>query len=59
MLRNSKKATEKMAKVMGEWAGGKLNIGKSEKTVPETAAGRKQAVAIGLSILHKSKKKGK
>ena len=48
-----------MAKVIGEWAGGKLNIGKSEKTVPETPAGRKQAVAIGLSMMGKSKKKGK
>lgn len=48
-----------MGKVMGEWAGGKLNVGKSDMTVPETPKGRKQAIAIGLSILGKSKKKSK
>lgn len=57
MLRGADKAAKKMGKVMEEWAGGKLHIGKSKMTVPESSAGRKQAVAIGLSILGKSKKK--
>jgi hypothetical protein len=57
MLRNADKVAKKMGKVMGEWAGGKLNIGKSKETVPETEAGRKQAIAIGLSMMKKSKKK--
>lgn len=55
------KATEaqkaKIAKVMHKWKQGKEHIGKSEKTVPVTKEGQKQAVAIALSQAGLSKKK--
>lgn len=52
-----KKAMKKPAKIMKEWKAGELNIGKSKKTVPTTKKGQKQAIAILLSQLGKSKKK--
>lgn len=47
---------EKVAKVMHKWKQGKEHIGKSEKTVPVTKKGQKQAVAIALSQAGLSKK---
>jgi hypothetical protein len=47
---------EKVAKVMHKWKQGKEHIGKSEKTVPMTKKGQKQAVAIALSQAGLSKK---
>ena len=41
---------------MGEWKEGELNIGKSDKKVPRTKEGQKQAVAIALSQTGQSKK---
>ena len=41
----SKKAEDKIEKVMHEWKEGKLKIGKSGKKVKS----RKQAIAIGIS----------
>lgn len=51
------KAMKKSEKIMKEWKAGELNIGKSKKTVPTTKKGQKQAVAIMMSQLGKSKKK--
>jgi hypothetical protein len=48
---------EKVAKVMHKWKKGKEHIGKSDKTVPVTKKGQKQAVAIALSQAGLSKKK--
>jgi len=47
------KPKTKMEKVMHEFKMGELNIGKSKKMVKS----RKQAIAIGLSEMGKSKKK--
>lgn len=43
----------KMKKVMDEWDKGELNIGKSNKKVPHTKKGQKQAIAIALSYKDK------
>ena len=48
---------KKTDKIMKEWKTGELNIGKSSKKVPTTKKGQKQAVAILLSQMGKSKKK--
>jgi ribosomal protein L21E len=56
MLRNAKKAAEKIGKVMGEYKEGTLHSGKGGKVVKS----RKQAVAIAMSeagMKMKSKKK--
>jgi len=50
-------AKKKTEKIMKEWKSGELNIGKSKKTVPTTKKGQKQAVAILLSQMGKSRKK--
>lgn len=43
----TKRAKEKkFKKTMGEWKKGELNIGKSDKKVPKTKKGQKQAIAI-------------
>ena len=51
------KAVKKGEKIMKEWKAGELNIGKSKKMVPAGKKGQKQAVAIMLSQMGKSKKK--
>jgi len=43
----------KMKTVMNEWDRGQLNIGKSNKKVPHTKKGQKQAIAIALSYKNK------
>ena len=53
MLRNAKKAAEKIGKVMGEFKEGKLHSGKGGPIVTNP----KQAMAISLSEAKKSKKK--
>lgn len=45
-----------ISKVMKKWKQGKEHIGKSDKTVPNTPTGQKQAVAIALSKAGMSKK---
>lgn len=53
----TKEQKVKIAKVMHKWKQGKENIGKSDKTVPVTREGQKQAVAIALSQAGLSNKK--
>ena len=53
----TKKGKEKkFKKVMHHWKEGEQHIGKSDKKVPKTKAGHKQAVAIGLSMSGQSNK---
>jgi hypothetical protein len=52
----SEEQKAKVAKVMHKWKQGKEHIGKSEKTVPVSKKGQKQAVAIALSQAGLSKK---
>ena len=55
--RPKKGKQRKFKKTMGEWKDGELNIGKSDKKVPRTKEGHKQAIAIALSQTGQSKKK--
>jgi hypothetical protein len=57
----TKEAKEKkVEKVMHHWKKGEQHIGKSDKTVPVTKKGQKQAIAIAMSMSGQSKnKKGK
>ena len=48
---------EKVAKVMKHWKEGEQHIGKSKKFVPKSEKGRKQAIAIALSMSGQSNKK--
>lgn len=54
-MKKMTKAQKKGDKVMKEWKAGTLNIGKSKKFVPAGKKGQKQAVAIMLSEMGKSK----
>ena len=50
--KKSKKQTKgekKFSKVMHRWKEGKQHIGKSDKKVPKTKKGQKQALAIAFS----------
>lgn len=52
----SEERKAEVAKVMHKWKQGKEHIGTSEKTVPVTPKGRKQAIAIALNQAGLSKK---
>lgn len=47
----------KVKKVMHHWKEGEQHIGKSDKFVPKTKKGQKQAVAIAMSMSGQSNKK--
>ena len=47
----------KFKKIMHHWKEGEQHIGKSDKTVPKTKKGQKQAIAIALAMTGESKKK--
>ena len=49
------KGEKKFKKTMGEWKEGDLNIGKSNKKVPKTKGGQKQALAIAFNQKEKTK----
>ena len=53
----TKKQSNKIAKVMHHWKEGKQHIGKSDKKVPKTKKGQKQALAIAFSMSGQGKKK--
>ena len=47
----------KFKKVLHHWKAGEQHIGKSDKTVPHTKKGQKQALAIAYKMSGQSKKK--
>jgi hypothetical protein len=47
---------EKFSRVMHHWKKGEQHIGRSNKKVPRTKKGHRQAVAIGLSMSGQSNK---
>ena len=55
--KTKKEKAAKFSKVMHHWKKGDQHIGKSDKTVPKTSKGRKQAVAIAMSMTGQSNKK--
>jgi len=56
----TKKGKEKkFKKVMHHWKEGEQHIGKSEKKVPHTKEGQRQALAIAFSETGQSKRKKK
>jgi len=57
MPKTKKEKDEKFGKVMHHWKEGKQHIGRSDKTVPHTKEGQKQAVAIAMSMTGRSKNK--
>ena len=57
MPKTKKAKDEKFSTVMSHWKKGKQHIGKSDKTVPRTKEGQKQAVAIAMSMTGRSKNK--
>jgi len=54
--RTKKAKDEKFDTVMHHWKKGKQHIGKSDKKVPRTKRGQKQALAIAYSESGKNKK---
>ena len=53
---SEKNKKTKFNRVMHHWKEGEQHIGKSDKKVPKTKKGQKQAVAIALSMTGQSKK---
>ena len=54
--KTKKAKKEKFGEVMHHWKEGDQHIGKSDKKVPRTKKGQKQAVAIALSMTGQSNK---
>jgi len=51
------KGQKKFEKVLHHWKEGKQHIGKSDKIVPRTKKGHKQALAIAFSEKRRAEKK--
>jgi hypothetical protein len=54
--KTKKQKSDKFKQVMHHWKEGEQHIGKSDKTVPKSKKGQKQAVAIAMSMTGQSKK---
>jgi len=54
-LKSKKAKTSKFSQVMHHWKTGEQHIGKSDKTVPHTKKGQKQALAIAFKMSGQSK----